>query len=93
MCVAGDFNMNLGGRHYYGTNKGRELLRLALSQADLECVTETGRLPDGALRHPPIDHIALSTSLTAQAGLVAAWEGTTADGVRLSDHSGLMVEV
>ncbi len=91
MCVAGDFNMNLGGRHYYGTNKGREALRSALDGADLVCTTETSKIPNGALEHPPIDHVCLSENLARDSRVRRAWEGCTADGVRLSDHSGLVV--
>ncbi len=91
MCVAGDFNANLGGAHYYGTERGREMLRSGLAAARLVCVT--ARVPEGLLVHAPIDHIAVSDELAADAEVVAAWEGEDADGVRLSDHSGLVVAV
>lgn len=68
-------------------------MRGALSGAGLACVTETERLPHGILRHPPIDHIALSEDLAPCATVVGAWEGTDAEGHRLSDHSGLVVEI
>ena len=45
------------------------------------------------LKHPPIDHIALSSELAPHTNVIGAWEGTDADGVRLSDHSGLVVEI
>jgi endonuclease/exonuclease/phosphatase family metal-dependent hydrolase len=38
LCVAGDLNMNLGGPHYYGTVRGREMLRAGLRGASLVCV-------------------------------------------------------
>jgi hypothetical protein len=93
MCVAGDFNMNLGGARYYGTAAGREALRTGLDVAGLSCLTETESIPPGVLAHGPIDHICLSDPLCAGARVVAAWEGTDGDGVRLSDHSGVVVEI
>jgi hypothetical protein len=72
---------------------GRELLRAALDAADLAWATEADRVPVGLLRAPPIDHIALSSRLARASRVVAAWEGMDADGIRLSDHSGLVVEV
>ncbi len=85
--------MNLGGPHYYGTNKGREQLRAGLREADLVCTTETERVPAGLLAYPNIDHVCLSSELAARARVKHAWRGTDDDGVRLSDHSGLVVEI
>jgi endonuclease/exonuclease/phosphatase family metal-dependent hydrolase len=93
LCVAGDLNMNLGGPHYYGTRRGRETLRRGLAGAGLVCVTETDRIPAALLRHPPIDHVCLSERIAGGARVVDGWEGEDRDGVRLSDHSALMVEV
>ncbi len=93
LVVAGDFNMNLGGKHYYGTARGRTVLRDGLAKSGLFCATETERLPPGWLQHPPIDHVAVPAVWEPRTGVVAAWEGTAADGVKLSDHSGLVVEV
>jgi hypothetical protein len=75
LCVAGDFNTNLGGPHYYGTAQGRTLLRAALEGAGLVCMTETERVPEGKLRYPPIDHICTSKRLATRTVVVAAWEG------------------
>jgi hypothetical protein len=92
MCIAGDLNTNINGPHYYGTKLGRSLLSDVLDANRLTCVTSTDRLPEGALQHPPIDHIFLSDKWAATAHVASAWEGTQ-HGVRLSDHSGLVVEV
>lgn len=92
MCVAGDLNMNLGGPHYYGTKKGRAMLGEAFAAADLVCLTETEKTK-GMLSHGAIDHICVSSRLAEGAGAVDAWEGKDADGVRLSDHSGVVVSV
>lgn len=92
LCVAGDLNMNLGGKHYYGTARGRELLEEGLANAGLACVTHTERVPPGKLVEPHIDHVCLPHSWAERASVVDAWPGTI-DGVRLSDHSAILVEV
>ena len=91
--MAGDLNTDLGGAHYYGTKRGRAALVEGLRAADLICVTSTDRVPDGWLAHPPIDHVCVSGALSAGASVVEAWNGTTSDGVHLSDHSALVVEL
>jgi len=93
LCIAGDFNTSIGRPHFYGTKRGRDLLQRALGDADLAFVTDTDSFPPGLLRHPVIDHVCLSTALASRASVVEAWEGTTENGVKLSDHSGLVVEV
>lgn len=93
LCAAGDFNTDLGGAHYYGTKRGRAALVDGLRAADLVCLTFTDRVPDGWLEHPPIDHICVSAPLRVGAAVVDAWDGTTSEGIRLSDHSALVVEL
>jgi hypothetical protein len=92
LCVAGDLNMSLGGKHYYGTKLGRELLQKALKDAELACVTEASDLLDTRLDHPPIDHVCVSVSLAARAKVIDAWNGTVAR-IKLSDHSAVVVEI
>ena len=89
LVVAGDLNMNLGGRHYYGTRLGRQLLEAAMEGANLRCATRTELVADGLLGHPPIDHVLVPVGW--QTRVVSAWEGRDAAGIRLSDHSGLVV--
>lgn len=93
LCVAGDLNTDLGGKAYYGTARGRALLREAMVRSDLFCATETPRVPAGSLAHPPIDHVLLPVAWTARTVVAAAWAGKALDGTRLSDHSGLVAEV
>lgn len=93
LCVAGDLNMNLGGKHYYGTAQSRQLLREAMAACDLFCATETERVPAGKLAHLPIDHVILPTAWAPRAKVVAAWEGKAGSESRLSDHSGLVVAI
>ena len=92
LCVAGDLNMNLGGEHYYGTARGTELLKKGLANAGLACVTHTEQMPSGKLAEPHIDHICVPEAWAQRAQVVEAWPGTI-DGVRLSDHSAIVVEV
>lgn len=91
LVVAGDLNMNLGGSHYYGTKRCRDTLLTGVQALGLACATTTDRVPPGALRFPPIDHVLVPSWWSTR--VVSAWEGTNAEGSRLSDHSGLVVEV
>lgn len=93
LVVAGDVNVNLGGKHHYGTARGRRVLREGLAELGLTCATEWERIPAGSLRYPPIDHVIVPDEWADDASVVAAWEGTAEDGVRLSDHSGVVLEV
>ncbi|MES1200078.1 MAG: endonuclease/exonuclease/phosphatase family protein [Pseudomonadota bacterium] len=88
LCVAGDFNTDMLTCASYGTRKGIEMLRGGLASVGLSCVT--AELCAKSLVSPPIDHIALPTIW--RSSLVAAWEGK-AGSPRLSDHSGMVVEV
>jgi hypothetical protein len=92
LCVAGDLNTDIGGEHYYGTKLGRSLLVEGMEACELTCVTATDRIPVGALKHAPIDHVLLSSDLADRCVVTSAWEGTR-HAVRLSDHSGLLVEI
>lgn len=83
--------MNLGGPHYYGTKHGRALMETALDGAGLVCATRTEHVLPGELKWPPIDHVCLSAPLSGKTSVADAWPGTI-DGLRLSDHSGLVVE-
>lgn len=92
LTVAGDLNMSLGGPRYYGTTNGRSLLTQAMQAVELFCATSFERVPAGMLQHPAIDHILLPSVLSGRASVATAWEGTVSD-LRLSDHSGLVVEL
>lgn len=92
LCVAGDLNLNLGGKHVYGTARARNLLLDGLVGLELSCATHADRVPEGWLTHPPIDHVVVPAVWQRTTRVVAAWNGIV-EGVRLSDHSGLVVEV
>jgi len=90
LCVAGDYNTDMGTGSYYGTKQGIASLRAGMSESELFCATEPDRFPVGKLSYPPIDHIALPRAWQQTTSVVAAWP---ADKQNLSDHSGLVVEV
>jgi hypothetical protein len=94
LITAGDYNQNRDGAKWYGTKKGRDLLTGALKAASLSCVTEADLVAEGKLstRHN-VDHICMDTSLTVSVTAIGAWEGNAKDGLRLSDHNGVWVEV
>lgn len=91
LCIAGDLNLSIGGPRYYGTAYGRALLNEAMQDCGLECVTRFDCVPADALEHPAIDHVLTPTVFSGK--VVRAWEGRTPAGIKLSDHSGLLVEV
>lgn len=92
LCVAGDFNVDMGAGAYYGSRDAIGLLRDGLSSCALTCVSEPSRFPVGQLAYPPIDHIALPSACADRARVTVAWEGRVGSP-RLSDHSGFVVTV
>ena len=90
LCVAGDYNTDMGTGSYYGTKEGIATLRAGLADCRLFCATEMPRVPAGLLQYPPIDHIAVPLTWESSTSVVSAWPSQK--GV-LSDHSGLVIEV
>lgn len=90
LCVAGDYNTDMGTGARYGTKQGIASLRAGLDDCDLFCATEPGRVPVGLLPVLPIDHISLPHEWQTSTKVVSAWPAFK--GV-ISDHSGLVVEV
>jgi hypothetical protein len=94
LITAGDYNQNRDGAVWYGTKEGRDLLTAAFSAAALSCVTEEDLVAAGKLskRHN-IDHICLDTRVAGSVTALSAWEGQEADGLRLSDHNGVWIDL
>lgn len=92
LVVAGDLNTTVGCSTYYGTKLGRQLLGDALDRAGLVCVTRDENRPVDLVARPFIDHVCVSREIGESGKVVDAWEGVV-DGVRLSDHSGVVIEV
>ena len=90
VCVAGDFNQSWRTPGY-GTHRLRAKHREVVAAAGLRCLTE-GVFIDGL---PVIDHVMLtgrwSESRSARIG--ATWGRRSADGVEMTDHSGVAVDL
>jgi endonuclease/exonuclease/phosphatase family metal-dependent hydrolase len=93
LCIAGDFNQELGADGPVGTRAGREALDGTLEALDLTCVT--GGAQDPLLVRgwrASIDHILLSSGLRGAAAPEIWPEQFPLSGM-LSDHYGVCVRV
>lgn len=95
LCVAGDFNLNLGGPHYYGSavNKVKMLTTLERSQlvaCTCFCRTQTH---DENREFGLIDHLAISQSLETRARIDSIWPKGDEKNRILSDHEGVAITV
>jgi endonuclease/exonuclease/phosphatase family metal-dependent hydrolase len=95
LVVAGDFNQDRDGSGWYGTRRGRDLLSRALEGANLACVTDEDVVASGKLRASHlVDHIAVCRRWSAGFDAhLSCWEKTDQDGVRLSDHPTVVVDL
>lgn len=95
LVVAGDFNQSRDGSRWYGTRLGRRLLDGELERAGLACLTADDKVASGELaEHHLVDHICLAATWVAKHPIrVECWEAIDADGVRMSDHPGVLVEL
>lgn len=93
LCVAGDLNMTFGGPTAYGSRAGRIEAALAMQRFDLACTTSWARLPHGALGRAPIDHVLLPRPIADRTRVSDLWPGRPRELDRLSDHSGIVVEI
>lgn len=77
-------------RHHAAASRGS--LRRHLEP--LRCVTEQDFVAAGKLekRHT-VDHLCMDEETSGRVVNVAAWERTRSDGLRLSDHSGVLVDL
>ena len=93
LVVAGDFNQARSGRpRSYGTTATRAAMTDALSRTGLRCLTEVDLVESGAITHRShVEHICVSDELTASP--VLAWDRFDADGVSVSDHPTLAVDL
>ena len=94
-CIAGDFNQSRDGSGWYEDADSIKLLSAALERNQLVCVTEDDLRAKGGilLSRSSIDHICLSRSLARKSVSLDAWEGTTVDGCRMSDHNGVVIDI
>lgn len=101
LIVAGDFNQTRdGSSRTYGTAHGRDLLTEQLARSGLVCLTTEDFGATGKLRADPlkgwarsnIDHICVAENVY-EIGAVGAWDHFAEDGVYLSDHNGVYVDM
>lgn len=90
LIVAGDFNCEMDKGANFPGAAALQKLREATTGCGLICATMPSEAPEGWFAAPPIDHVLVQPGLRTQ--IVGGWEGTL-DGQRLSDHSGMIVEV
>jgi endonuclease/exonuclease/phosphatase family metal-dependent hydrolase len=88
-CVAGDFNVNIGGDHYYGSKASKAAVAEQLNKTGLTAVTGYDR----AGRSDLIDHIALSNDLAPATKVVCIFDPIDDKPGKLSDHRGVVVDV
>lgn len=85
-ALAGDFNQDRDGSGWYGTDEVRERLTALLARHDLTCRTSADMVASGQLAATHlVDHICVSRALATDFR-VLCWEKTTPDGLHLSDH-------
>jgi len=93
LCVAGDFNQDLGASHYYGSRIGKQHLRASLQFAGLRCCTAGDLDPvHPSTGRQSIDHLMLDERIR-MTGKAVAWPDYEGVGKRLSDHYGVWTEV
>ncbi len=92
LIVAGDLNSDLISTSHFLTKQAHTTIDAALIENDLFVATHPNRIPPAKLKEPPIDHVLLPNKWKERSTIVAAWEGKVGKP-RLSDHSGLIVEV
>jgi endonuclease/exonuclease/phosphatase family metal-dependent hydrolase len=92
MCIAGDFNQSRDNSGWYEEKESVELLSTALHDLSVVCVTEENLQTKG-LSRSTVDHICLSESLQSYKVGVGAWEGTTPENKKMSDHNGMFVDL
>ena len=86
-CIAGDFNMNLDGRRWYGVKDAKEAVLMGLEDAGMYCATaEDLQRPPHNLSRSTVDHICLSNSMTDVA--LEVWMDKD-----LSDHNGVLIDL
>ena len=93
LCVAGDLNMTFGGPNSYFSPAGRIEAARAMQAHDLICTTAWQRVPHGTLDRAPIDHVLLPRGIAERTHVYNAWRGRPREPDRLSDHSGLVIEI
>ncbi len=96
LIVAGDFNQDLNVLPYYGSRHNKQVLRQALIEANLECLTCGDNDPVRAVlggQHSNIDHICVTPDPRLQIQRSFTWPDSLDELRGLSDHLGIGLEV
>jgi hypothetical protein len=97
LCIAGDFNQDLGSRSYAGTALGQTSLRRAFGALSLDCLTGDDVDPvakQTADVRRNIDHICLDARFNTPSSVRrGAWPGAASELKGLSDHFGVWVDI
>lgn len=97
ICVAGDFNQDLGSAHYYGSKDGKAILLNVLQSENMSCLTsgEFDRIAASTEgRRAGIDHILISNDLLEHfRGEADAWPDEQEIDSGLTDHFGVWVDL
>jgi endonuclease/exonuclease/phosphatase family metal-dependent hydrolase len=88
LCIAGDFNAWMNEGDDIPGKPGIVTLHQAMKACALSCATQPGKVPNGWLKEPPIDHVLLPNNCSAK--IVHAWDGPPA-GLTDEHHSLLVV--
>ena len=95
MIVAGDFNENLNQKRWYGVKDAKAAIKEGLASADMLCPTAAEDITllfgNGELSRCTVDHICVSKR-QGDVCSVRGWEGSS-EGVSLSDHNGVLVDI
>jgi endonuclease/exonuclease/phosphatase family metal-dependent hydrolase len=94
LVLAGDLNQSRDGSDWYGTHRVRDLLTTELEQTGLQLLTGFDVVAAGVLDRPIVDHIAATPDLAdLTRATVSGLPVRDDDGVRLSDHPTVIVDV
>ncbi|MGG6238615.1 endonuclease/exonuclease/phosphatase family protein [Nodosilinea sp. AN01ver1] len=96
LAVAGDFNQDLNALHYYGSRRNKQALRQALDSVKLTCFTAGENDPVHRLihgQHSNIDHICITSDVSAHFQQSFVWPQRLDDLRGLSDHFGVGVDL
>lgn len=93
VCVAGDFNVNLGGPHYYGSEASKKAIAQALKNSGLVALTDFERTKEMWPTYGLVDHIAVSEQLAGSSSPPVIWSRTNDAGEAMSDHEGVALDL
>ncbi|MFT6804333.1 MAG: endonuclease/exonuclease/phosphatase family metal-dependent hydrolase [Nitriliruptoraceae bacterium] len=93
MIVAGDFNQDRDASGWYGTHHVPQILTDELRRNDLQVVTDVNVVEAGLHDGNLVDHIAVTSRLIWGGSVMSVMGLRDSDGIRLSDHPTVIVEL